>query len=71
MYDMYVVCVLEFLTDLKYFAEEISSLLKCMGGASENHQFEWVDSVLVKALEYGHWLLISHANFCRYVYRRM
>ena len=30
-------------------------------------QFEWVDSVLVKALERGHWLMISHANFCRYV----
>ena len=31
-------------------------------------QFEWVDSVLVRALKYGHWLLISNANFCRYVY---
>ena len=28
-------------------------------------QFEWVDSVLVRALKYGHWLLISNANFCR------
>ena len=28
-------------------------------------QFEWVDSVLVKALERGHWLMITHANFCR------
>lgn len=29
-------------------------------------QFEWVDNVLVKALERGYWLTISHANFCRY-----
>ena len=29
-------------------------------------QFEWVDSVLVRALKYGHWLLISNANLCRY-----
>ena len=30
-------------------------------------QFEWVDSVLVRALKYGYWLLISNANFCKYV----
>ena len=29
-------------------------------------RFEWIDSVLVTALRWGHWLLISHANFCRY-----
>ena len=28
-------------------------------------RFEWIDSVLVTALRRGHWLLISHANFCR------
>ena len=28
-------------------------------------QFEWVDSVLVHAMKHGHWLLLSHANFCR------
>ncbi len=30
-------------------------------------QFEWVDSVLVRALKYGHWLLVSNANFCKLV----
>ena len=29
-------------------------------------RFEWIDSVLVTAIRQGHWLLISHANFCRY-----
>ena len=28
-------------------------------------RFEWIDSVLVTAIRQGHWLLISHANFCR------
>ena len=27
--------------------------------------FEWIDSVLVKALQEGHWLLIDNVNFCR------
>ena len=30
--------------------------------------FEWVDSLLVKALRKGHWLLIDNVNFCRYVW---
>ena len=30
-------------------------------------QFEWVDSTLVTALKEGHWLVVSNANFCRYV----
>ena len=29
-------------------------------------RFEWIDSVLVTAIRQGHWLLISHANFCRF-----
>ena len=40
--------------------------LKLVCGASPG-RFEWVDSVLVTALHHGHWLVISHANFCRYV----
>lgn len=28
-------------------------------------QFEWVDSVLVTAVRYGHWVCISNANFCK------
>jgi midasin len=27
-------------------------------------KFEWVDSVLIKALRYGYWLLIDNANLC-------
>ena len=29
--------------------------------------FEWVDSLLVKALRSGDWLLIDNVNFCRLV----
>ena len=28
-------------------------------------RFEWIDSTLVTALRNGHWLMITHANFCR------
>ncbi|ELT89072.1 hypothetical protein CAPTEDRAFT_156074, partial [Capitella teleta] len=27
-------------------------------------RFEWIDSVLVQALQQGHWLLIDNVNFC-------
>jgi midasin (ATPase involved in ribosome maturation) len=29
-------------------------------------QFVWTDSILVKCLRDGHWLLIDNVNFCRY-----
>ena len=28
-------------------------------------QFEWVDGVLVEALQDGEWLLVDNVNFCR------
>lgn len=28
-------------------------------------QFVWTDSILVKCLRDGHWLLIDNVNFCR------
>jgi midasin len=30
----------------------------------ENARFEWVDGILVKALEQGHWLVLDNANLC-------
>lgn len=43
----------------------LESLCKRISGSESSGQFEWVDSALVEAVKYGHWLLISHANFCR------
>lgn len=34
----------------------------CNGGGL----FEWVDSILVQALQHGDWLLVDNVNFCRY-----
>lgn len=45
---------------------EIDLLIERIKSNTEQGQFEWVDNVLVKALERGYWLTISHANFCRY-----
>ena len=62
----YFFLLIHFIPDLSQLADEVRSLQGRVGIAGgEEHQFEWVDSVLVKALECGHWLLISHANFCR------
>ena len=33
--------------------------------ANQGGRFEWIDSVLVTALQEGHWLLIDNVNFCR------
>ena len=52
--------------DIDEITNEVESLSMRSQSSDSCGQFEWVDSVLVKALKYGHWLLISHANFCRY-----
>ena len=39
--------------------------LLCKVGVSCGGCFEWVDSLLVQAIKEGHWMLLSHANFCR------
>ena len=62
------------------FTERLAQLwesLRCEGDALEKAQpgvgsvgggtFEWVDSLLVKALRSGDWLLIDNVNFCRLV----
>ena len=51
--------------DVDGLLSEVDVLIEHAGSSSEHGQFEWVDSVLAKALERGYWLMISHANFCR------
>ncbi|XP_064402600.1 midasin-like isoform X2 [Halichondria panicea] len=55
------VCLLHDMSDVLF---NLESLRKKISGSESSGQFEWVDSVLVEAVKYGHWLLISHANFC-------
>ena len=45
--------------------KQLEEQLRRSGSANRGGQFEWVDSVLVKALRAGHWLLIDNINFCR------
>ena len=57
------------LTDqLATFSHQLAKLTnQLQRDKSTNHggRFEWVDSLLVHALQAGHWLLIDNANFCR------
>ena len=32
----------------------------------EGGRFEWVDSLLVKCLKLGHWILLDNINLCRF-----
>ena len=54
-----------FSADIDEVLSEVSSLASRVQDADSAGQFEWVDSVLVTALKYGHWLCITNANFCR------
>ena len=54
-------------TDVKGLEGELSVLIERIELCRDDGQFEWVDNVLVKAVEHGYWLLVSHANFCRQV----
>ncbi|KAM3579719.1 AAA ATPase midasin [Umbelopsis sp. WA50703] len=38
--------------------------LKVLEASSVSGRFEWIDGVLINALENGHWLLIDNANLC-------
>ncbi|KAL4232858.1 AAA ATPase midasin [Mactra antiquata] len=44
---------------IKQIKQKLSTLVSGGGGA-----FEWIDSLLVKSLRDGHWLLIDNVNFC-------
>ena len=43
----------------------VTSQLRQLRTAKRSGCFEWVDSVLVKALQAGNWLLVDNVNFCR------
>ena len=43
--------------------DECSGLLKEQSKVGQAH-FEWVDGVLVRALQEGHWIVLRDANFC-------
>jgi hypothetical protein len=38
--------------------------LQVLEASSVSGRFEWIDGVLINALENGHWLLIDNANLC-------
>ncbi|PJE78217.1 hypothetical protein CI610_02851 [invertebrate metagenome] len=44
----------------------MTSKLTLTSLGSGGRAFKWADSVLVQALQAGHWLLIDNVNFCRY-----
>ena len=57
--------LLIYCSDLLSLLPVIDELLHNVGVARSG-QFEWVDSLLVQAIKEGYWMLLSHANFCRY-----
>ena len=57
-----------YITEFENTMLELSVLTNQVKDGDYAGQFEWVDSILVRALKYGHWLFISNANLCRYVY---
>ena len=48
--------------------EQVTSQLRQLRTTRRSGCFEWVDSVLVKALQAGNWLLVDNVNFCRYLH---
>ncbi|XP_033731628.1 midasin-like isoform X1 [Pecten maximus] len=56
----------EFLKTVTDLESEVTSKLTLTYVGSGSGAFKWADSVLVQALQAGHWLLIDNVNFCRY-----
>jgi midasin (ATPase involved in ribosome maturation) len=46
---------------LEHLKHKLSLAVAGQGGGA----FEWIDSLLVRSLREGHWLLIDNVNFCR------
>ena len=42
--------------------------LERMASLSVRGKFEWIDGLLLEAIETGHWLLIDNANFCHGIF---
>lgn len=56
--------ILGFSTLVEEFRHFKLQVVQCMN--NHNHgTFEWVDGMLVQALEAGDWLLMDNVNFCR------
>lgn len=51
--------------DVNEILSKIDNVVVMVQEANSGGQFEWVDSVLVTALHYGHWICITNANFCK------
>ncbi|RKF56890.1 Huge dynein-related AAA-type ATPase [Erysiphe neolycopersici] len=49
--------------DFGEFIQRLYTLSKNLG-TQEGIRFEWVDGILVKALEQGEWLILDNANLC-------
>ena len=45
--------------------DAIEQQVKKDGSTNQGGKFEWIDSILVKCLQEGNWLLIDNVNFCR------
>jgi hypothetical protein len=45
--------------------KRVCSQLKSDKSLNRGGRFEWIDSILVRCLRDGHWLLIDNVNFCR------
>ncbi|XP_033729990.1 midasin-like [Pecten maximus] len=54
----------EFLKTVTDLESEVTSKLTLTYVGSGSGAFKWADSVLVQALQAGHWLLIDNVNFC-------
>ncbi|KAJ1660165.1 AAA ATPase midasin [Dispira simplex] len=56
--------------DREVFTSTLSSMrsrltrIRTMESQDVRGRFEWIDGVLIQALEQGHWLLIDNANLC-------
>ena len=53
------------LTDVGEILSQVMQLMDRIQLGDSGGQFEWVDSVLVTALRYGHWLCVTNCNVCK------
>src|SRR5207249_164023 len=62
-YNLHSILNNEYQNSLRSMLDKITTL-KLLESGPVTGRFEWIDGVLINALQNGHWLLIDNANLC-------
>ncbi len=61
----HLILLIDDLAQIRTKIDAVEQQVQKDGSTNQGGKFEWIDSILVKCLQDGNWLLIDNVNFCR------